>query len=389
MSENTQELLEHHWAMDEVAAAELASRLEMHHQGYMIEAAVEPLDPVYVARRDINRKLLGDVFSGKGKAAFILGACSQTAGVDNGRLFDLIDELQEEFPIGEPDSSEGTIFGTRENGGKPRSALKTRGLAFSTDPEERQAFFNHHLHAFSRGIPTMTEAVGGPHLATVAPYISGDWMGTRNVLDTELRDILSLIKLPAALKNSQSGRSIDVECAITTIRAGSDEKDGSGADLGSIGRSLRYLTGIDPGVLRVSSGNRNVAIIARGFELPENMSPESRKVAAFKHLSELCSLAKKMGSVVLLDGSHDVPRMFDLEPSDQTRFVRSTHEINMGIREGRVTDGHLYKGNIHEIGVARGQTDVDFLIETDKDAELVKSVVRETLEAIDSIKHSN
>ncbi len=382
MTENLQELLEHNWAMDSIAATELANRLEMSGQGHIVESAIEHLDPAAIARRDLNRELLGQACLGLGKSIIILGPCSETLGADDSPLFDLVDELQEEFPVGELESTEGVLIGVRKNGGKPRTDTKTRGLGFSTITEERQSFFTHHQQAFDRGLLTVTETLNGPQLGTLAPLISGHWLGMRDMLSTTLRDVASLIKLPVMVKNGQSGEPIEVKRTIVTIRSNSDKKDGSGADLGSIARSAKSVMGVDPGILPVGGGNNNVAIIARGYELPESMGSEDRMQAAFTHLGKMCLLADEMGCAVLLDGSHKVPHMFSIEASDIKRFISSTQKINKGIREGRVKASYRYKGGIHEIGVVKGRTDPDFLIETKADRELVKSVVRDTISTI-------
>lgn len=358
----TTEILVEHWALDETAAGSLASQLNAE-EAERLEGFVEPLEEG-VKVRDYYRDEIGAIFEGKSsKRLMIIGPCSLDIDVDYTDLFDYIEELQ---AVHEEDA----IIALRGNGAKPRTSGGWTGLFYATSAKERGALESIYLDAFSRGIPIVTEVTQPTELGSLAPYLSGFWLGARDVQSTALRSIASAYHLPVGIKNDPSGSFEVVENTIKAVRKKSGDNDGSGVDLGTIASSSVHPRGISTGVLPVGEGNQQTAIIARGYKLPDAMPSAEKRKAAIAHLSGLCAVGLKTGSAVIVDVSHGVAPMLDVGGKDQDRVVKVLREFHQALRNGELTDSEVLAGIMGEVGVVTGRTDPNHLLTPENRAHL-------------------
>jgi phospho-2-dehydro-3-deoxyheptonate aldolase len=366
LQEDVNKALTHHWAMDSLAADDLARQLSAE-ESDIILSFVDGLDPDAVKQRDINRKLIGDRFTGKtATKLFFEGPCSEDMGVEFGDFFDFIEELHAQH--------EDVIHGVRLNGAKPRSGGKSwKGLWYSTNPDERNRSLQIKLEAFNRGLPVITEITEAPQLGAFAPLLSGVWVGARDVEGTALRGTLSAIHLPVGIKNPRDGSPKVVESAIDMVRSNTFDNQGSGVDIGTIA-SGPDNRGVPTGILSVGEGNPQNAIFARGYELHKAMTKEERRHAAIKHLSAMCTLGAQLGCAVIIDGSHGVPPMFDIPRDDPDRFLSVLEEIHMAIKQGEIESTKQIAGVIGEMGPVEGRTDKNLVLDDKKKARLGKLV---------------
>lgn len=369
MGLNTQEALEYHWALDSLAAETLAGRIEAGNQATHLENIYGPLDPDALRKRDENRDRIGKIFTRNSREKFITqGPCSMDRDVDYGKLYNYREELQERHP--------NALFALRFNSAKPRTGPDWPGLYYDLNPDSRKQLIEVYREALNRGIPILTEITQVSQLGFLAPYLSGVWLGARDMQSTALRTACSAYHLPTGVKNSLSGQPKTVEDAIATIRSNSEDRGNSGVELtiaGSIATDL----------LPVGEGNKQVAIFARGHELRELITAEERRAAAFEHLGNMCLLGVKLGAAVIIDGSHDVPKMFDLALNDDgkkdpDRLVPVLKEIHAGIKAGRIKQASQIAGLIGEVGPVVGDTDPNFLLD-DEHKEQLSKIVHEFL----------
>ena len=367
----TQQELTQHWAMDEAAAHKLTPQLSRLEQA-IISTATEMITPTMAETRDINRKRITTVFGGAGSMA-VLGMCSMDHEAKLDELFEFLGEVQQEHP--------DTVVATRINGSKPRSGKGWRGQAFDLDGNTRQALIDTNIQALAAGLPVITEITDAPQLGMLAPFLSAMWLGARDMDSTALRHAAHLIKLPTGIKNGMTGSCKNVNDAIETIRSNSAQNDNSGVNVGSIASSA-HLRGVATGVLPVASGNPNVAIFARGYELPAWVNATERRRAAIEHLSMMCVLAADQDCAVLIDGTHSVAPMFDIERKDPDRFLFVLDEIHQAISKGEVRNAERIRGVIGEVGMISGRTDPNFIVDA-RGKRLLKNILKRTLELID------
>lgn len=354
---NTIEILKRDWAMDPLAAEHLASQMDGQEED-LLEQRVKDIPEQVKQLRDNNREQLNKAFDGVGIVA-VLGACSHDRNVNYHPLFDFLGEIQANNP-------QATIA-LRLNGSKPRTSTGWRGTWASTISEEREALFTTYTEAMNRGIPIITEITDGPQLGELAPFLSGQWVGARDVDSTSLRHAFQGIQLATGIKNGMTADAANVSNAINTIRSDTAKNDGSGFNLGSIAGSPNSR-GIPTGILPVGEGNPHTAIFARGYPLPKEMVPSERRKKAIEHLSLMCITAEMLNCAVLIDGTHSVAPMFAIEPKDPNRFLAVLHEIHSAINADEIQDSHRIRGIIGEVGPVSGRTDPNFIVnkETEK-----------------------
>lgn len=358
--------LEHHWAMDGLAADVMGESIVKSGQEGVIEEIVDHLGDVAVKTRDENRRHVGNIFSKKSDdALMVVGPCSLDAESDYGELFDYIEHLQEENP--------SAIIAMRANSAKPRTEGGWTGLWYSTNPEQRKAIFSTYSEAVRRGIPILAEVTQETQLGALAPWMSGVWIGARDIPSTTLRTVTSAIHLPVGVKNGIDGNPATVRQTVNAIRKGGEDNDGSGVDLGTIASNDTF-SGIPTGILPIGSGNNEVAIIARGYELPETMAPEKRRQAAINYLSSMCVLGAELGSAVLIDGTHSVPPMFDIKKKDPDRIIPVMREFNKAIAHGEMENSSQLAGVIAEVGVNIGKTDPNYVLDDVRKHQLARLV---------------
>lgn len=377
MSSETTELLEHHWALDSKAAEALSSDLNQSEQDLLADR-VGSLSVDSVMMRDNNRDEIGRIYTGNSdKILIVKGPCSLDRGTDYRQVFELLATMQEKHP--------DIVFAFRGNGAKPRTggASEERGgdwtgLWNSTDPEDREYLFDIYRKAMDFGIPILTEITGPNQAGSLAPFLSGIWLGARDMPSTGLRTMASAIHLPVGVKNGLDGKVDTVESCLVNIARSTMDNSGSGVDLGTIASSPGQR-GIPVGILPVGEGNTKVGIIARGYELPKSMAREERREAALRHISELCVLAARRGNRVIIDGSHAVPPMFDIERTDGDRFPRVMKEIFYAISQSEIDQFDKIKGLLFEIGPNVGRTDRNWVITedtADQLSEIIESFPR-------------
>lgn len=355
--------LEHHWAMDTAAAVEFSEGLSESECAH-IDSTLLEIESQWgaVEARDKSREEIGKIFSGESdKQLIILGPCSLDAETDYSALFDHLEELQATHP--------DAVIAFRGNGAKPRTGSGWRGLKTSTNLHEREALITVYQEAFRRKIPIITEITDSNELGSLAPYLSGAWLGARDMTSTALRAAFAAIHIPVAIKNGLDGEPGAVKNAMNAIKSNTKLNDGSGVNLGALGATPSHR-GIPTGVLPVGVGNNKVAIIARGYELPTGMSERRRNKKALQHLGKMCLLAAEENSVVLLDGSHGVPPMFGIERSDGNRFLKVMHKIIKAAREGKIVHADRVKGVVGEVGTEVGKTDKNMIATHDSMAEV-------------------
>ena len=276
MSETAQ-YLNHHWALDEQAAEFLGQQIDKRGQAGYVEAIVEQLDEKAVIQRDLNRQRIGQIFRREnGEGLMAQGPCSMDGYSDLGELFNYLEEVQEAHP--------NDVTAVRMNSAKPRTAGNWTGLFYATDPSKRARIFELYQQAFNRGIPIITEMTQETQLGALAPWLSGYWLGARDMASSTLRTVSSAYHMPVGVKNGLDGNPQDVRNAIKVIHSNSSDNKGSGADLGTIASTVDF-PGIATGIVPVGEGNPDVAIFARGYELPEGMPAEERRERALGYIS--------------------------------------------------------------------------------------------------------
>lgn len=368
---STPELLTKHWALDATAADVLGQRIDDAGQRNHIEGIVEGLDDVAVKKRDANRELIGRIFTRQAtEGLIVIGPCSLDDMTDYDVLFDYIEQLQDENP--------DAVIAMRANSAKPRTSGGWTGMWYSTDQEERGKIFDTYSKAFERGIPILTEVTQSTQVGALAPWLSGVWLGARDVQSTTLRSVASAVHLPVGVKNGVDGDPGVVESTIKSIKSNSESNDGSGVDLGTIASNDKHL-GIPTGILPVGEGNKEVAIIARGYELPAGLNSEERRHAAIKYLSDMCLLGVQLGDAVMIDGTHSVPPMFDIHKKDPDRIIPVLKEFNNAIKDGELKGADQLVGVLAEVGPNHGKTDPNYVLDEDRKhrlARLIKTTVK-------------
>ncbi len=348
--------LTHHWALDGVAAAEVANGITEQGCEY-IDNVLHGVESQWeaVKARDEHRDEIGKIFRGESdKQLIVIGPCSLDAETDYQELFNYIRELQDEHPE--------AVIALRANGSKPRSKGGWGGLVRSTDPEEQDKTVSIYQEAFERKIPILTEITDKDEFSALGPYLSAAWIGARDMQSTALHTVFSATRLPIAVKNGTDGKTETVRNALTAIGNNTEANDGSGVNLGRIASTYEPNSVGLAAMVQVGEGNQNVAIIARGFELPKDMSAEAKTDAAVRHLGELCTLAADVECTVLLDGGHGVPEMVDIPRKDGDRFPRVMQVLSEAILMGQVPNADRLRGKLVEISTNEGRTDVNWLI---------------------------
>lgn len=363
MAESIDKLLEHHWALDEAAAEVVAERIESFSEGPgHIEDVVAGLPDEAVQARDRNRENIGRIFTEHPTDRFIaIGPCSLDVDVDYEPLYDYIDELQEAHP--------GAVIALRANGAKPRTSTGWTGLWYGLDLEYRERLFGVYQEAFNRGIPLITEVTEGNQLGALAPFLSAAWVGARDIEATSHRGKFAAYHLPVGVKNGVTGDLDILDNTIKAIRSGSEANDGSGVDLGTVASTPDFV-GLPTGVVPVGKGNERVAIFGRGYELPENMSPEERRQAAFDYISRLDHLGSLRGCSVVIDGTHSVPPMFSINKKNPDRLIPVLEEIHKGIISGEIEQADQIVGVMAEVGIVEGRTDPNYVLDGPRKAQL-------------------
>lgn len=357
---DSQELLERHWMLDTSAARAIAERLT-DGQHETLELSVACISSEAIVARDRNREEIGNIFTGvSDKKLIVIGPCSLDTNVDYSVLFDYISELQERHP--------GALIAFRGNGAKPRSGKGWTGL-FYGNTEERARLFEIYGEAVERDIPILTEVTEAEQLGALAPYLSGVWVGARDVESTALRGKFSAYHLPVGIKNGRTGNVEIVEKAVETVRANSSDNDNSKVFLGQL--AMRPDSpGIATMPVPVTEGNKHVAIIARGYELPEDMKKSKKREAAIQHLSALCLLGANVGCAVLIDGTHSVPPMFDIDKKEEKRFLKVLSIFRKAIKKNEIDRPEQIKGVIGEVGPETGRTDPNLILDAPNRKEL-------------------
>ena len=373
MKETIREALTHHWALDNMAAEVLANRIDDSGQNSILESAYSELSDTAIAKRDINRQRIGDIFSGRSDEKFIaIGPCSLDIEIDYLPLFEYIEELQSEHPE--------VVLVLRANGAKPRTNVGWTGLWYSNDPEVRQRQFTIYREAFERGLPIITEITEGNQLGALGPMLSSVWVGARDVEPTGHRGKFSAYHLPVGVKNGTTGDLTIVKDAIQAIRSNSEINFDSGVDLGTIASNPRH-TGIATGIVPVGEGNQNIAIFSRGYGLPETLSTEERNLVAFDYLSRTNALGKLLGSTVVIDGTHSVPPMFGIPKKSADRFIPVLEVIHNGMRDDSIRDADQIVGVMGEVGIVEGRTDPNFVLD-DERKEILRNALRLTVQEL-------
>ncbi|MBI4101332.1 hypothetical protein HY441_02590 [Candidatus Microgenomates bacterium] len=371
MGFNTADQLEHHWALDSQAAQVLAEQIEKDGQTRRIEMVVEQFDAIAIERRDQNRDRMKNIFTRASKAGFItLGPCSIDDYSDYGALFDYIGELQETYPDDQ--------FAIRLNNAKPRTAGDWTGMWYSLDRDERAAMFNVYQRAVDRGIAVVTEMTQETQLGALAPWLSGYWLGARDMPSSTLRTVSSVYHLAVGVKNGIDGNPKDVANAVKVIRSNSADNRYSGADLGTVAATADFR-GLATGVLPVAQGSQEVAVFARGYPLPEDMTARERRTRALEHLSRMCTLGAQLGCAVVIDGTHDVPPMFDIDKKDPDRIIPVMQEFNRAVADGSIRDAHHLAGVIAEVSTSEGFTDPNYVLDTERKRQLGELVAETVL----------
>ncbi len=357
MAETTTKLLTHHWALDELAAEALTSVIDnAEHERIQVVAA--GLGSVAVQARDQHRADVTASYTGESQQqVFVEGPCSVDAETNYEELFDVIEWLQDEHPQ--------TKVGVRINGKKPRTKGGWRGLAYSTDPNDRERLHEILNEAFERQLPIFFEVTDAQELGEFAPYATSYWLGARDMASTALRAGAAGIHLPWAAKNGLDGKTETVRNTLLSGRMNSADSEGSGFNLGTIAAGPHHR-GVATGILPMGEGNPAGAIIARGYPLPENISPQEGRRLAIEHISQLCGLAKDLNRKVLIDKTHGAPAMLGIERENNedydSRLVVVSHEISTAIETGEIKNAEYIGGEVAEIGTHTGRTDPNFIV---------------------------
>lgn len=356
MSAEIQSLLEHHWALDSLAAEAFANSLPPAGEDH-IYAIADSLNPIAVIARDMHRLEQKELTAGRiDKMWFTGGPCSTDMDVPYAPLHALRMELVEQHP--------DWIIDERLNGDKPRTSFGWRGLLNSTNPEERRRAFEIMEEAFILGIPIWSEVTDPWHLGSIAPYSTGVWLGARDIGSSLLRGALSAVPgMCVAGKNGTDGLAKTVGNAMLAIGSTTLDNEGSGINLGTIGGTAHH-PGYPTGILPVGQGNQHVSIIARGYELPTGLTEQERDGAAYDNISSMCELATVRGTVLRLDLNHGSPKMFTVDVSCPDRSLKVIQKIGKGIISGRIKNADRIRGLLCEIGPVRGRTDPNELIDS-------------------------
>jgi phospho-2-dehydro-3-deoxyheptonate aldolase len=369
--------LTHHWMLDSVAAKEIAVNTSdescEHIDNLLLD--IESQWPA-VQKRDENREEVRKIFSGESdKKLIIIGPCSLDADTEEyTELFDYVEELQKQHT--------DVVFGVRLNGAKPRSRGGNTGLFPSTYPGRRRKQLDAYDDAFQRGLAIFTEVTDKDQFGRLAPYLTGAWLGARDMGSTDLRTVFSATRLNILVKNGPDGRISTLQDAVTAIGKNTKENDGSGVNLGLLSYGVRHPDG-GPAMLSVGEGNKNVAIIARGYEIDEEeiddegniqvvskLTKEEREQKTYEHLSNVCKLAKKLGRIALLDGSHEVPRMMSFDKKDGSRFLKVLRKFRAAAAERRIDSVERIRGYLGEVSVNAGITDKNLELNDETKREL-------------------
>ena len=377
--------LEYHWQLDPVTASEVAqsiSDIGVQHIHDLLDDIEQ--QPEATLKRDENREEVRKIFSGESeKQLIILGPCSLDTDSNYTELFDYIETLQNEHP--------DVMFGVRLNGAKPRSSGGNTGLFPSTTPGKRQKQLDVYDDAYSRGLAIFTEVTDKDQFGVLAPYLTGAWMGARDMASTDLRTLFSATRMNVMVKNATDGRLKSLQDAVKAIGSSSKENDGSGVNLGYLASTCQHED-IGPAVFTVGEGNKNVALVARGYELsPEEFDGDQIKIKdveelndeeklereemAFEYLGKVCMLAAKLNLVALLDGSHEVPRMFSLDKKNENRFLAVLKKFRKGAREHRIKRVDRLRGYLGEVSVNNGSTDVNLVLTKETKSDLSAEVL--------------
>ena len=362
--------LHSHWMLDEMLITELSGGVSSKgaEDIRLITSWLEER-PDVITLRDRNRETITEIFQAESdKQLIIIGPCSIDMDTDYAELFDYIEELQAEHP--------DAIIGFRGNGAKPRTGGNTTGLYARLGNEHRERLIEVYQEAAERGIPVFAEITDQNEFSALAPYLSGAWLGARDMGSTVLRKLFSATKLPVMVKNGLTEELDSLENAVITIKSSSADNQDSGVDVGFIGHSYTHK-GI-PVSLPVGTGNPNVAVIARGYELPKNMKSKDRDRASAEHLSAVCSLAHKIGCIALLDGSHAVPRMLAVdkvgEVTDSNRLLKVLKFFRKQAKAGNILHVERIQGLLAEVSINQGATDPNLIIDKENKKELKKEV---------------
>jgi phospho-2-dehydro-3-deoxyheptonate aldolase len=377
--QETEQLLTHHWMYDPLTAYELAQSLPAEGQAVVrdLVATVES-NPEALARRDENRQAVIDILSGESdKQLIIIGPCSLDLEADYSRLFGYIEDLQGEHP--------NAVIAWRGNGAKPRSGVGNTGTFNNTTPGSRKRQLDIYEDAYTRGIPILTEITDKDQLSVLAPYLTSAWLGARDMGSTELRKLFSATRLPVFVKNGVDGLVKPLWDAIDSVRSTTEDNQGSGVNLGYIAATCKHEDG-GPASFAVGAGNPNVAIIARGYDLAEevfdgesikmvnHLTPEEREDKAVEHLSSMCMLAAKVECLVILDGSHKVPGMFSESSTDERRFLTVLGKFRQAAQEGRIKNVERIRGLLGEVSVTHGFTDRNMVLTPETEREFEQEV---------------
>lgn len=369
--------LRHHWRLDERAAEALGERIHLSEQDHYIHNVVESLDDESTKWRDDHRERIANIFTGaSNEGLVVLGPCSLDAHTDYSVLFDYVNQLQDTYP--------DTLFAVRANSAKPRTSGGWTGLWYSSDPNERQKVFDIYDEALRHHIPVLAEVTQPTQVGALAPWMSGIWLGARDISSTTLRTMASAIHLPIGIKNGIDGDPETIKNTLKAIRSNTEMNDGSGVDLETVA-STAFFPGIPTGILPVTEGNHQAAIIARGYDLPEGMSAVERRAAALDYISQMCILGAEMGSTVLIDGTHGVPPMFDIPRKDPDRIIPVLHEIKEAVRSGEVKRSDRLSGIVAEVGPNLGKTDPNYVLDDERKANLAR-LIGETIEMVQTAK---
>lgn len=375
------DLLQNHWMLDEVTANEVAqsSTAEGTQVLHDLVEVVES-NPEALQKRDENRDEIIKIFQGESeKKLIVIGPCSLDMEAKYTQLFDYIEELQVQHP--------SAVIAWRGNGAKPRSGIGPTGTFNSMTPGSRKRQLEIYKDAFERGIPILTEITDKDQFATLAPYLSGAWLGARDMGATELRKLFSATRLPVLVKNSTDGRIKSLWDAIKAIRSNTETNKGSGVSMGFLSTEALHEDG-GPAMFTVGEGNPNVAIIARGYDLDEEqfdgetlelvstLSEAEREQKAIEHLSKMCMLAAKVDCVAILDGSHQVPRMFSEEDDKKEggRFLNTIKKFRQAARERRIKNVERLVGYLGEVSTSVGFTDVNLVLTDEVKREISAEV---------------
>lgn len=372
-----------HWMLDAAAAHELAYGLSPAGCGHIdellmnIEGRAEAIQ-----KRDENRQEVIRIFNGESdKQLIIIGPCSLDTEADYTELFDYIEELQAQNP--------DAIIGLRGNGAKPRSRGGFTGVYGSTMPGSRRTQLDIYDEAFQRGIPIFTEITDKDQFGMLAPYLTGAWLGARDMGSTELRLLFSATRLPVMVKNSIDGRISSLQDAIEAIGKNTEQNEYSGVNLGHIAYSCRHEDG-GPTMLTVAEGNQNVAIVARGYDLEEeeligdalvmvqNLSEHRREKKAVEHLSKVCVLAARLGRKAMLDGGHDVSEMFLIAKKEPRRFLKVLEKFRQAVERGEIRHPESMVGYLGEISVTTGRTDPNLVLTDETREEIAAEITAST-----------